>query len=194
MTLNAPSRWPEPGCSSRRARPDGRPAQGDQAFRPAPEERAAPSLARPRSRRKRKAMPAEIVGPEDRGRRPHRRPGREQRRQEARPDRPVAACTRASSTAARCATRPGSRPPSTSSSRPLACRRNGVRLGLANTRIGVRTIEITGVTDGQQLENAVSFRAHELLSDPARRSRPRFPGARDEPERRRQTPCTACCS
>ena len=44
--------------------------------------------------------------------------------------------------------------------------RNCVRLGLANTRIGVRTIEITGVSDGQQLENAVSFRAHELLSTP----------------------------
>ena len=44
--------------------------------------------------------------------------------------------------------------------------RNCVRLGLANTRIGVRTIEITGAADGQQLENAVSFRAHELLSTP----------------------------
>jgi type IV pilus assembly protein PilM len=44
--------------------------------------------------------------------------------------------------------------------------RNCVRLGLANTRIGVRTIEITGATDGQQLQNAVNFRAHELLSTP----------------------------
>ncbi|HEX4518161.1 MAG TPA: pilus assembly protein PilM [Gaiellaceae bacterium] len=44
--------------------------------------------------------------------------------------------------------------------------RNCVRLGLANTRIGVRTIEITGAEDSQQLQNAVSFRAHELLSTP----------------------------
>jgi type IV pilus assembly protein PilM len=44
--------------------------------------------------------------------------------------------------------------------------RHGVRLGLANTRIGVRTIEIAGVTDSQQLANAVGFRAHEILSTP----------------------------
>ncbi len=44
--------------------------------------------------------------------------------------------------------------------------RNCVRLGIANTRIGVRTIEISGATDEQQLENAVNFRAHELLSTP----------------------------
>jgi type IV pilus assembly protein PilM len=44
--------------------------------------------------------------------------------------------------------------------------RNCVRLGIANTRIGVRTIEIAGAADGEQLENAVNFRAHELLSTP----------------------------
>jgi type IV pilus assembly protein PilM len=44
--------------------------------------------------------------------------------------------------------------------------RNCVRLGLANTRIGVRTIEITGAADTEQLQNAVRFRAHELLSTP----------------------------
>jgi type IV pilus assembly protein PilM len=44
--------------------------------------------------------------------------------------------------------------------------RRGVRLGLANTRVGVRTIEITGVADSEQLENAVGFRAHEILSAP----------------------------
>ncbi len=42
--------------------------------------------------------------------------------------------------------------------------RQGVRLGLANTRIGVRWIEISGVTDSQQLHNAVGFRAHEIIS------------------------------
>lgn len=42
--------------------------------------------------------------------------------------------------------------------------REGVRLGLANTRIGVRTIEIGGVADSSQLHNAVGFRAHEIIS------------------------------
>ena len=42
--------------------------------------------------------------------------------------------------------------------------RRGVRLGLANTRIGVRQIEVSGVSDLQQLENAIGFRAHEILS------------------------------
>jgi type IV pilus assembly protein PilM len=44
--------------------------------------------------------------------------------------------------------------------------RRGVRLGLANSRIGVRVIEIAGIEDEQQLENAIAFRAHEMLSVP----------------------------
>jgi type IV pilus assembly protein PilM len=48
--------------------------------------------------------------------------------------------------------------------------RQGVRLGLANTRVGVRTIEVAGVTDSAQLENAVGFRAHEILSVPLEES------------------------
>jgi type IV pilus assembly protein PilM len=44
--------------------------------------------------------------------------------------------------------------------------RRGIRLGLANTRIGVRIIEVGGVSDLPQLENAISFRAHEILSVP----------------------------
>jgi type IV pilus assembly protein PilM len=44
--------------------------------------------------------------------------------------------------------------------------RKGVRLGLANSRIGVRVIEIAGIEDERQLENAVGFRAHETLSVP----------------------------
>ena len=39
-----------------------------------------------------------------------------------------------------------------------------MRLGLANTRIGVRVVEITGVADSDQLHNAVGFRAHEMIS------------------------------
>jgi type IV pilus assembly protein PilM len=39
-----------------------------------------------------------------------------------------------------------------------------VRLGLANTRVGVRLIEIAGVDDEEQLANAIGFRANELLS------------------------------
>jgi type IV pilus assembly protein PilM len=44
--------------------------------------------------------------------------------------------------------------------------RKGVRLGLANSRIGVRVIEIGGIEDEAQLENAIRFRAHEMLSVP----------------------------
>jgi len=44
--------------------------------------------------------------------------------------------------------------------------RKGVRLGLSNSRIGVRVIEIAGIEDERQLTNAVGFRAHEMLSVP----------------------------
>jgi type IV pilus assembly protein PilM len=44
--------------------------------------------------------------------------------------------------------------------------RKAVRLGLANSRIGVRVIEIAGITDERQLENAIRFQAHETLSVP----------------------------
>ncbi|HLG08042.1 MAG TPA: type IV pilus assembly protein PilM [Gaiellaceae bacterium] len=44
--------------------------------------------------------------------------------------------------------------------------KRGVRLGLANNRIGVRVFEIEGVADPQQLENAIRFRAEEVLPIP----------------------------
>jgi type IV pilus assembly protein PilM len=44
--------------------------------------------------------------------------------------------------------------------------RKGVRLGLANSRIGVRVIDVAGIDDDRQLENAIGFRAHEMLSVP----------------------------
>ncbi|HZO63175.1 MAG TPA: type IV pilus assembly protein PilM [Gaiellaceae bacterium] len=44
--------------------------------------------------------------------------------------------------------------------------RNCVRLGISNNRIGVRTFEITGITDPKQLANAVRFRAQETLPIP----------------------------
>jgi type IV pilus assembly protein PilM len=44
--------------------------------------------------------------------------------------------------------------------------RKNIRLGLANTRVGVRQIEIAGVDDETQLANAIGFRANELLSIP----------------------------
>ena len=44
--------------------------------------------------------------------------------------------------------------------------RQGVRLGIANNRIGVRTFELSGIDDVKQLENAVRFRAHEVLPIP----------------------------
>ena len=44
--------------------------------------------------------------------------------------------------------------------------RRGVRLGIGTNRIGVRTVDIDGIDDERQLENAVRFRAHEALSIP----------------------------
>ena len=44
--------------------------------------------------------------------------------------------------------------------------KRSVRLGLSNNRIGVRIFEIEGVADAQQLENAIRFRAEEVLPIP----------------------------
>ena len=44
--------------------------------------------------------------------------------------------------------------------------KRNVRIGLANNRIGVRTIEIGGIDDPKQLANAVRFRAQEALPIP----------------------------
>jgi type IV pilus assembly protein PilM len=44
--------------------------------------------------------------------------------------------------------------------------KRGVRLGIANNRIGVRTFEIAGIEDEKQLANAIRFRAQETLPIP----------------------------
>ena len=44
--------------------------------------------------------------------------------------------------------------------------KRGVRLGIANNRIGVRTFDLTGIDDPKQLDNAVKFRAQEVLPIP----------------------------
>jgi type IV pilus assembly protein PilM len=44
--------------------------------------------------------------------------------------------------------------------------RKNVRLGIASNRIGVRTLEISGIDDPKQLENAIHFRAQEALPIP----------------------------
>src|SRR6187397_202502 len=44
--------------------------------------------------------------------------------------------------------------------------KNAVRIGVANNRIGVRTFEIEGISDPQTLENAIRFRAEEVLPIP----------------------------
>jgi len=44
--------------------------------------------------------------------------------------------------------------------------RTGVRLGIANNRIGVRTLEVAGIIDPKQLDNAIRFRAQEALPIP----------------------------
>jgi type IV pilus assembly protein PilM len=38
-----------------------------------------------------------------------------------------------------------------------------VRLGLSSSRVGVRTFEISGIDDGDRFDNAVRFKAHEVL-------------------------------
>jgi type IV pilus assembly protein PilM len=44
--------------------------------------------------------------------------------------------------------------------------KKGVRLGIANNRIGVRTFDVAGIEDQKQLTNAVRFRAQEALPIP----------------------------
>jgi type IV pilus assembly protein PilM len=44
--------------------------------------------------------------------------------------------------------------------------KTGVRLGIANNRVGVRTLEIAGIDDPRQLGNAIRFRAQEALPIP----------------------------
>jgi len=44
--------------------------------------------------------------------------------------------------------------------------KKGVRLGIANNRIGVRTFEVAGIDDPKQLANAIRFRAQEALPIP----------------------------
>ncbi|MGZ8701236.1 MAG: type IV pilus assembly protein PilM [Gaiellaceae bacterium] len=44
--------------------------------------------------------------------------------------------------------------------------KRGVRLGIANNRIGVRTFDVVGINDPKQLANAIRFRAQEVLPIP----------------------------
>ena len=44
--------------------------------------------------------------------------------------------------------------------------KKAVRVGISNNRIGVRTVELTGITDVKQISNAVRFRAPEVLPIP----------------------------
>ena len=44
--------------------------------------------------------------------------------------------------------------------------KRGVRLGIANNRIGVRTFEVTSIEDPKQLANAIRYRAQEVLPIP----------------------------
>jgi type IV pilus assembly protein PilM len=44
--------------------------------------------------------------------------------------------------------------------------KRNVRLGISNNRIGVRTFEISGITDPKQLANAIRFKAQEALPIP----------------------------
>ena len=44
--------------------------------------------------------------------------------------------------------------------------KRGIRLGIANNRIGVRTFDVVGIDDPKQLANAIRFRAQEVLPIP----------------------------
>ena len=44
--------------------------------------------------------------------------------------------------------------------------KRNVRLGIANNRIGVRTLDVVGIDDPKQLANAIRFRAQEALPIP----------------------------
>lgn len=44
--------------------------------------------------------------------------------------------------------------------------RKNVRLGIASNRIGVRIFDLDGIADEKQLDNAIRFRAHEVLPIP----------------------------
>jgi type IV pilus assembly protein PilM len=44
--------------------------------------------------------------------------------------------------------------------------KRGIRLGIANNRIGVRTFDVIGIGDPKQLANAIRFRAQEVLPIP----------------------------
>ena len=44
--------------------------------------------------------------------------------------------------------------------------RRGIRLGIGTNQIGVRVLDVDGIEDERQLENAVRFRAHEALAIP----------------------------
>ena len=44
--------------------------------------------------------------------------------------------------------------------------RRGIRLGIGSNQIGVRTLDVDGIEDEDQLANAVRFRAHQALAIP----------------------------
>ena len=189
------SRWPEPGSSSRGCEPmvDLHKELKLSDLIPKLSGGASRSRSRPR-RRSGGRCPPELVGLKIEAGRPDRRPCRQQRRQEA-----------------RCASRSRRSPPgvvgggevrdpaglATALNEFFATNdlpRRGVRLGLANTRIGVRVIEIAGVADLPQLENAIGFRAHEILSVPLDEAVLDYHVLGPRPARTARRPTASCSS
>ena len=72
--------------------------------------------------------------------------------------------------------------------------KRGVRLGIANNRIGVRTFDVAGIDDPKQLDERDPVPRAGGAADPDRRGRARLPGP--ERVRRRRGPAgqAACCS
>ena len=59
--------------------------------------------------------------------------------------------------------------------------RKDVRIGLASNRIGVRTFDIAGIDDEAKFDNAVRFKAHEVLAGRPARVGARLPRPRGAP-------------
>ena len=104
--------------------------------------------------------------PEDRRVAAGRRPRLRQRLRRAPPARVRALCRAASSPAARSSDVDALGKALKDFFKKHKLPKRNVRVGVANNRIGVRTIELPGIADPKQVANAVRFRAQEVLPIP----------------------------
>ena len=84
--------------------------------------------------------------------------------------------------------------PAQASSTSRSCRTRTSASALASNRIGVRTFEIAGIDDEARFDNAVRFKAHEVLPVAGQRVRARLPRARGADRRRPASRSAGSCS